>query len=146
MRHEGYHAQRLGVHVLSTSEPYWTRRTDFLPCNRTGRFVSILRALWNPPIKSPISVGVNLQKIIPDAEVTLNMFDDARRVSLEEAIDRLNRRHGRTTITRAAATSGESESQNLRIQVLYLRKITKRIASVGFFPTKPNKSRLSGIF
>jgi hypothetical protein len=32
MRHEGYHAQRLEVHVLSTSEPYWTRRTDFLPC------------------------------------------------------------------------------------------------------------------
>jgi hypothetical protein len=44
-----------------------------------------------------------LQKIIPDAEVTLNMFDDARRVSLEAAIDRLNRRYGRTTITRAAA-------------------------------------------
>jgi hypothetical protein len=44
-----------------------------------------------------------LQKIIPDAEVTLNMFDDPRRAKLEAVIDRLNRRYGRTTITRGIA-------------------------------------------
>jgi hypothetical protein len=54
-------------------------------------------------VKVPKSVGVNLQKIIPDAEVTLNMFDEPRRADLEDAIDRLNRRHGRTTVTRAIA-------------------------------------------
>ena len=103
MRHEGYHAQRLEVHVMSATEPFWSRHADFLPCNRTARFVKILRALWNPPTQVPKSVGVNLQKIIPDTEVTLNMFDDPRRAKLEAVIDRLNRRYGRTTITRAIA-------------------------------------------
>jgi len=101
LRHEGYHAQRLEVHVLSADEPYWTRHADFLPCNRTSRFMQILRTPWTPPTKVPKSVGVNLQKIIPDNEVTLNMFDEPRRASLEAVIDRLNRRYGRTTITRA---------------------------------------------
>jgi DNA polymerase IV len=103
LRHEGFHAQRLEVHVMSATEPFWSRHADFLPCNRTARFVSILRALWNPPTRVPKSVGVNLQKIIPDYDVTLNMFDDPRRANLDAVIDRLNRRYGRTTITRGTA-------------------------------------------
>jgi DNA polymerase IV len=91
MRHEGYHAERLEVHVMSATEPFWSRHADFLPCNRTSRFVSILRALWNPPTRVPKSVGVNLQKIIRDHDETLNFFDDPRRADLEAAIDRLNR-------------------------------------------------------
>jgi len=103
MRHEGYHAQRLEVHIISATEPYWTRHADFLPCNRTRRFIKILGSLWHPTIKTPKSVGVNLQKIMPDADVTLNMFDEPRRVALEDAIDRLNRRYGRTTVTSGTA-------------------------------------------
>src|SRR4051812_2797089 len=99
-RQGGSGTQRLEVHVMSATEPFWSRHADFLPCNRTARFVKILRYLWNSPTQVPKSVGVNLQKIIPDMEVTLNMFDDSRRAELEAVIDRLNRRYGRTTITR----------------------------------------------
>ena len=51
MRSEGYHAQRLEVHVFSRIDPFWSRHADFLPCNRTARFVQILDSLWqNPPM------------------------------------------------------------------------------------------------
>ena len=115
MRHEGYHAQRLEVHVMSATEPFWSRHADFLPCNRTGRFVSLLRRMWNPPVKVPKSVGVNLQKIILDHEVTLNMFDDPRRADLDAVIDRLNARFGRAAVTRAVALRAAQYQSHERI-------------------------------
>jgi hypothetical protein len=115
LRQEGYHAQRLEVHVLSVSEPYWSRHADFLPCNRTGRFFQILRDLWNPPTRQPKSVGVNLQRIVPDHEVTLNLFEEPRRVALQAVVDRLNRRYGRATLTTGVALKAAQYLSHERI-------------------------------
>ena len=66
--------------------------------------MQILGGLWlNPPLTRPHSVGVILQKIVRDIEVTYNFFDEPRRAALEKSIDRLNRCYGRTTVTHACA-------------------------------------------
>ena len=48
---------------------YWSRHTDFLPCNRTGRFVKVLRQVWNPPpvvMATSTSCQSRLTSIQPD--------------------------------------------------------------------------------
>jgi hypothetical protein len=46
---------------------------------------------------------------------TLNLLDDPRRAGLDAAIDRLNRKHGRATVTRGAALKAAEYLSHERI-------------------------------
>ena len=115
MRAEGFHAQRLEVVIISHRQPLWIRRAKFLPCNRTQRFMQILSDLWEPNYAVPKAAGVVLQNIIPDGEVTMNMFDDPRRANIDKAVDRLNRRYGPGCIVSGTALPAKDFLSHVRI-------------------------------
>jgi DNA polymerase IV len=103
LRSEGFHAGRLTVAVGSYREAGWSRQVKFQPCNSTSRFLQLMTGLWQDATISPNKVEIALRDLTPDREVTKSLFDDGKASGLDFVIDSINRKHGRGTVTTAAA-------------------------------------------
>ena len=65
--------------------------------------MAALRSLWEHPFPTPGQVGVVLYDLLPDAHVTLSLFgEEAQRLQAARAVDEINRRYGRGTLSLAS--------------------------------------------
>ena len=115
LRPEGYHARCLSVEVSGYSGENWSRQIKFAPSCRTNHLMSILSCLWRDCIAKPSHVGVSLQNIIANDQVTPSLFDDSNNLLLDRVTDQLNRRFGRGTLTVASALKTKDYLEHGRI-------------------------------
>jgi DNA polymerase-4 len=101
LRHKGYYARRLGLHIawVDDTPSYWsdinfheTQGTDFL--------LSRLDSLWRSvPDGKPVKVGVVLLDLVPATRHQMDLFaEPVKSKPLSPLIDSINRRYGRHTI------------------------------------------------
>jgi len=103
MRHLGYQARSLSVHARSEDGRCWSAKRRLTPCGDTWTLFSVLTSLWEHPFPSVKQVGVVLYDLLPDAYVTLPLFhEDTRRLVASRAVDTINRKHGRGTLSMAS--------------------------------------------
>jgi DNA polymerase IV len=102
LRHDGYFAQYLRVHLNHVRGSSW-REEIALPCIQdTPTLLETFQRLWrqrafapDPPIK----VGVEVAGLVPAAQISQSLFNEIekpRRVS--QAIDKINQRWGTSTV------------------------------------------------
>ncbi len=113
MRRDGYYAQHLGLQVKLAPRPgqdwklagYIEAGLSFHQTQDTGLLLECLHALWAEhmagyqPMRAPWRVGVLLGGLVPVAAHQLDFFTPARRPELMQAVDRINERFGRYTVT-----------------------------------------------
>lgn len=103
MRFLGYQTRGLSVHVRAEDGRCWTAKRRLTTCADTWTLLSALEALWEHPFLSIRQVGVVLYDLLPNSQVTLPLFtDDARRLTAARAVDEINRKHGRGTLSMAS--------------------------------------------
>jgi DNA polymerase IV len=115
LRSEGFHAGRLRVGVACYATPGWRREVKFQPCNSTVRFVQLLTGLWQDGVLKPHHVEVVLSDLTADRDVTRSLFDDGKAGKVDYAVDALNRKYGRGTVTTAAASTAVTALAHDRI-------------------------------
>ena len=103
LRHLGYHARGLSVQVRNITGETWSRKARLAPCQDPWTLMGVLRSLWEHPFPKPRQVAVLLYDVLPDADVTLPLFgQEEQRLRAARAVDRLNQRFGRGTLTLAS--------------------------------------------
>ena len=102
LRHHGYHARALAVYARAENGQTWECRVRLAPCRDTGALMAAFGSLWEHPFPNVKQVGVVLSELLPDDAVTPSLFDDGRGRALTDAVDALNRRLGRGTVTSAS--------------------------------------------
>ena len=103
MRHLGYHARGLSVHVRAEDGRCWAAKRRLTTCADTWTLFAALTAVWEHPFLSVKQVGVVLYDLLPDAQVTLPLFgEDRGRLAAARAVDTINRRFGRGTVCMAS--------------------------------------------
>jgi DNA polymerase-4 len=102
LRHDGYFALRLRVHLENVGGGSWCEQAT-LPCVQdTPALLKEFQRLWQkriPGARPPIKVGVAVAGLVPAAQVSLPLFDGMekpRRAS--QAVDKINQRWGAATI------------------------------------------------
>ena len=115
LRDERLHASRLVVSVSGFQNEGWVRKANFQPCNRTFQLLGIMQDLWQHTVRRPLHVNVALQDLLPDAEVTPNLFENPRRAKLDAMTDGLNRRFGRGAVTVASSLMAKEYLNHERI-------------------------------
>ena len=103
MRHHGYQARGLAVHTRAEDGRTWGAKRRLIPCADTWTLMAVLRMIWEHPFPSARQVAVVLYDLLPDAAVTLPLFDEttARRQA-SDAVDALNRKYGRGKVCLAS--------------------------------------------
>lgn len=103
MRHLGYQARGLSVHARSDEGRSWNAKRRVTSCADTWTLFSVFASLWEHPFPKVRQVGVVLYDLLPDAQVTLPLFsEDTRRLSASRAVDTLNQKYGRGTLSMAS--------------------------------------------
>lgn len=104
MRHLGLQAQALGVSARAAGSGAWDAHMRFTATSDTLALMETLSRLWRPPFAAPMKVGVVLYDLKSADDVTLSLFDDiVRRDRGNAAVDKLNQKYGRGTVTLACA-------------------------------------------
>ncbi len=102
LRHLGFYARGLSVHVRGPERQSWERKARLAPCQDYWTLVGVLRSLWEHPFQEPTQVGVVLYDLVAAGDVTLPLFGDAEpRLRAARAVDRINQRFGRGTLSSA---------------------------------------------
>lgn len=103
MRHHGYQARGLALHVRAEDGRRWEAKQRVIPCADTWTLMIVLRTIWEHPFPIVRQVAVVLYDLLPDAEVTLPLFDESiARRKASCAVDALNRKYGRRTVSMAS--------------------------------------------
>jgi len=103
MRHHGFSARGLAVHVRSEDRQTWSAKRRLMPCADTWTLLATLRSLWEHPFPSVRQVGVVLYDLLLDGQGTPSLFgEDAARRTASRAVDEINRRFGRGTLSLAS--------------------------------------------
>ena len=103
MRHLGYQTRGLSVHARSEDGRAWTAKRRLTTCGDTWTLFSALTSLWEHPFPHVKQVGVVLYDLLPNAQVTLPLFEgDTRRLEASRAVDGINQKFGRGTVSMAS--------------------------------------------
>ncbi len=103
MRHLGYQARGVSVYARSEDGRSWEAKRRVTTCGDTWTLFSVLTSLWEHPFPSVKQVGVVLYDLLPSSQVTLPLFEgDTRRLEASCAVDGLNRKFGRGTLSMAS--------------------------------------------
>ena len=114
MRAGCYHAQAMQIDIVTSAGP-WRRRATFYPCNRTQRFIELLREMWTPPDLIPKSAGATLQNLVKDNDVTISLFDNFDQPNIDVVIDRPNQKFGPGCIVSGSALPAKAYLSHVRI-------------------------------
>jgi len=109
MRFHRYHTRRLVISVCSFDNQAWTKQIRMSTTNDTWHLLGALNMIWVDDIKIPYQVSVSLSDVLPDRNVTGNLFAEQQRIAWEQ-VDALNARYGRTTIVTASGLPAKSHS------------------------------------
>ena len=103
MRHLGFQARGLSVHVRGPNRQTWAAKRRLTACADTWTLIAALRSLWEHPFPHPGQVGVVLYDLLPGVYVTPSLFgEEAQRLCAARAVDEINRRFGRGTLSMAS--------------------------------------------
>ena len=103
MRHHGYWARGLSVHVRGDDRQTWAAKRRLTACADTWTLMDALRLMCEHPFRRPYQVGVVLYDLLPTGGVTPSLFgDDVQRLRAARAVDDINRRFGRGTLSLAS--------------------------------------------
>jgi len=103
MRHHGYQAQGLAVHMRAEDGRTWAAKRRLTPCADTWTLMETLRTLWEHSFADVRQVGVVLYDLAPDGQWTPSLFgEDAARRTAARAVDAINRKFGRGTLSMAS--------------------------------------------
>ncbi len=103
LRHHGCEARGLSLHVRNENGQTWAAKRRLTACADTWTLLTALRKLGEHPFRTPKQVGVVLYDLLPEASVTLPLFrEDAQRRAAARAVDELNQRFGRGTLSMAS--------------------------------------------
>ena len=103
LRHHGYQARGISLHVRSIDGQAWTAKRRLTACGDTWTLLTALRKLGEHPFPVPKQVGVVLYDLLPNAAVTLPLFgEDTLRLEAARAVDGINARYGRGTVSMAS--------------------------------------------
>lgn len=110
LRHYGYYAGGLGVHVRYRDNNRFRRHTRFAPHGDTLKFNTTLAALWaqRPPgANEPVKIGVVLFDLAEEKCIARDLFDaEIRHEGLNIAVDQINQRFGNNAIYYGGAHKG----------------------------------------
>lgn len=106
LRHEGFYAGGLTVHIGYRDGNEWSEDLHFTETQDTLRFTQALNQLWarQPAAhqrKAPQQVGVVLHSLLPGAQHTADLFDaeqEKSRARLLGAVDTLNQTFGKNSV------------------------------------------------
>lgn len=103
MRGLGYAARAISLYQRGPEGQVWRRQSRLSLCADTSRLMEVLCSLWEHPFQQPKQVSVVLWDLQPEASRTLSLFEtDERRRAATQAVDTINQRFGRGTITLAS--------------------------------------------
>jgi DNA polymerase IV len=96
--------KRTNRHFSGLRHSGWGMEARFAPCQDTLTLLGVLRGVWaKAPVGAefarPFFVGVTMHNLIPESELQASLFGDQdNRAALAATMDRLNLKHGHTTL------------------------------------------------
>jgi len=103
MRGLGCGARAISVYQRGPDGQVWRRQARLSLCGDTSRLMETLCSLWEHPFSKPRQVSVVLWDLALESGRTLSLFAaDERRRAATQAVDSINNRFGRGTITLAS--------------------------------------------
>lgn len=114
LRHYGYYAGSLGVHVRYQDGERFSEQTRFAPHADSFKFNQVLAALWERrprhagrPMRRPMKIGVVLSELTEQRCVARDLFaEDNLGEGLSIALDQINQRFGPNAVHFGAAHRG----------------------------------------
>lgn len=100
LRKEAFYARRLSVHMKLTGGLTWELDAKMPETQDTLLLLKALRELWDrhPPGR-PFQVGVTCFDLVPENQHQFSLFVPPRREGLGKAMDRINAKYGKETIS-----------------------------------------------
>jgi DNA polymerase-4 len=100
LRKEGYYARRLALNIHFMGGSYWGKDTKLEETQDTLVLLGALRRLWAIlPEGTPFRVSVTFFDLIPKNRHQLSLLVNPARENLGEAMDRLNTKYGKGTVS-----------------------------------------------
>ena len=94
-------------HLSGIPQAAWSQSTSLIECQDNQTLIDGLKKLWaarpqGPAHQKPFFVGVGLSNLVPDHLHTLSLFSgletEARRTRLSSTMDKINAKHGTSTL------------------------------------------------
>ncbi len=103
MRHLGFCARGLSVHARAEDGRTWAAKSRLTACADTWTLMESMASLWEHPFSKVRQVGVVLYDLLPLSGTTVSLFGtDTRRLDAARAVDALNRKYGRGSVSLAS--------------------------------------------
>lgn len=101
LRNSGYYCRCLGLHVkLAHHLGYFENKRTFTETQDTAFLLNQLARMWKEyPHEEPLRVGVSLHDLVAVEHHQMELFDAPRKEKVLKAIDFLNGKYGRGTIS-----------------------------------------------
>ncbi len=100
LRKEGSYARRLALHIRFTGDLYWEKDIKVEETQDTLMLLSALKLLWpGQPKGTPFRVGVTFFELVPKGRHQLSLLVNPNRENLGAAMDRLNTKYGKETVS-----------------------------------------------
>jgi DNA polymerase-4 len=114
LRHYGYYAGGMGVHVRYRDDTRFRQHTRFAPHGDTLKLNATLSALWaQRPMDAnePTKIGVTLFDLAEEKCISRDLFDtETQHEGLDIAVDQINRRFGNSAIYYGGAHKGRGSA------------------------------------
>ena len=100
LRKEGYYTGRVTAHIAFMGDLSWQEDVKLEPTQDTLKLLNALRSIW-PSIKKevPFRVGVTFSDLITRERYQLPLFENPHREDLGPAMDKINSKYGKETIS-----------------------------------------------
>ncbi len=113
LRHLGYQARGISVHARAEDGRSWAAKRRLTTCADTWTLFQAFCSLWEHPFPKVKQVGVVFYDLLPNSSVTPSLYpDDARRLTASRAVDTLNRKFGRGTLSMASVVPVKHTAQD----------------------------------
>jgi DNA polymerase-4 len=100
LRKEGYYARRLALQMRFMGDLYFEKDIKLEETQDTLTLLTALRALWSElPRGTPFRTGVTFFDLVPKNRHQLSLLVNPARENLGEAMDRINAKYGKGTLS-----------------------------------------------
>jgi DNA polymerase-4 len=116
LRKEGHYARRLTLDMHFASGDSWAKNIRLEETQDTLALLTALRQLWTAlPRGTPFRAGVTLSDLIPRERHQLSLLANPARENLGEAMDRINAKYGKGTVSVGGLMEQEQTGAPTRI-------------------------------
>ena len=117
LRKLGYYTGEMQITLRYPNKQDWQLKQPLEPCQDTQSLLKVFSGMWKQRLTraAPMSVGVTLQKLVPEASMSLPLFpEDRRRQKLGVLMDEINIKFGPQSVY-LATMQDASEAAPMRI-------------------------------